>query len=42
MGKHLSIDDTAFTNGELYTTMTNKKGKKRALVAMVKENRECY
>ena len=38
MGKHLSIDETAFTNGELYTIVTNKKakGKKGALVAMVK------
>ena len=38
MGKQLSIDETAFTNGELYTIVTNKKarGKKGALVAMVK------
>jgi len=37
MGKHLSIDQTAFSNGELYTIVTNKKakGKKGALVAMV-------
>jgi len=33
MGAYLSIDETAFTNGELYTIVTNKaaKGKKGAL-----------
>jgi transposase len=38
IGQYLSIDETAFTNGELYTIVTNKeaKGKKGALVAMVK------
>ena len=38
IGEYLSIDETAFTNGELYTIVTNKtaKGKKAALVAMVK------
>lgn len=38
MGEYLSIDETAFTNGELYTIVTNKKakGKKGALVAMIK------
>jgi transposase len=38
MGKRLSIDETAFTNGELYTILTNKsaKGKKRSVIAMVK------
>lgn len=38
MGAYLSIDETAFTNGELYTIVTNKaaKGKKGALIAMVK------
>jgi len=38
LGKHLSIDETALSNGELYTIVTNKKakGKKGALVAMVK------
>jgi len=38
MGKRLSIDETAFTNGELYTILTNKsaKGKKGSIVAMVK------
>lgn len=37
-GAHLSIDETALSNGELYTIVTNKgaKGKKGALVAMVK------
>uniref|UniRef100_UPI001E2B02FA ISAon1 family transposase n=1 Tax=Dyadobacter tibetensis TaxID=1211851 RepID=UPI001E2B02FA len=34
----MSIDETALSNGELYTIVTNKsaKGKKGALVAMVK------
>ena len=38
IGKHLSIDETALSNGELYTIVTNKKakGKKGAIVAMVK------
>lgn len=38
MGTHLSIDETALSNGDLYTIVTNKaaKGKKGALVAMVK------
>jgi transposase len=38
IGEYLSIDETAFTNGKLYTIVTNKaaKGKKGALVAMVK------
>jgi len=38
MGKRLSIDETAFTNGELYTILTNKssKGKKGSIIAMVK------
>lgn len=37
-GIHLSIDETALSNGELYTIVTNKaaKGKKGALVAMVR------
>lgn len=37
IGVHLSIDETALTNGELYTIVTNKagKGKKGALVAMI-------
>lgn len=37
LGYHLSIDETALSNGELYTIITNKaaKGKKGALVAMI-------
>ena len=38
IGSHLSLDETAFSNGDLYTILTNKqaKGKKGALVAMIK------
>ena len=38
LGQQLSLDETAFSNGELYTIVTNKdaKGKKGALVAMVR------
>jgi transposase len=38
IGSHLSLDETAFSNGDLYTILTNKKakGKKGAIVAMVK------
>ena len=37
-GTHLSIDETALSQGELYTIVTNKaaKGKKGSLVAMIK------
>lgn len=37
IGKRLSLDEVALTNGELYTVLTNKtaKGKQGALVAMV-------
>lgn len=37
IGSHLSIDETALTNGELYTVVTNKagKGRKGTLVAMI-------
>lgn len=37
IGTHLSIDETALSNGELYTVITNKagKGRKGALVAMI-------
>jgi transposase len=37
-GSSLSIDETALSNGELYTIVTNKaaKGQKGALVAMIK------
>ena len=35
--KHLSIDETSLSNGELYTILTNKSGKERkgTIVAMV-------
>ena len=38
LGSRLSLDETAFSNGDLYTILTNKKakGKKGAIVAMVK------
>lgn len=38
MGEYLSIDETALSNGELYTILTNKaaKGQKGSLVAMIK------
>ena len=38
LGGYLSLDETAFSNGELYTVLTNKdaQGKKGAIVAMVK------
>jgi len=38
IGAYLSIDETAFSNGDLYTIVTNKKakGKKGALIAMIK------
>lgn len=38
LGEHLSIDETSFSNGELYTIVTNKAGygRKGTLVAMVK------
>lgn len=38
IGPSLSIDETALSNGELYTIITNKeaKGGKRAIVAMLK------
>jgi transposase len=37
VGSHLSIDETALTNGELYTVVTNKagKGRKGTLVAII-------
>lgn len=43
VGTHLSIDEVAVTNGELYTVVTNKKshGKKNALVAMVEGTKSC-
>jgi transposase len=38
MGTHLSIDETALSNDELYTVVTNKsaKGRKGAIIAMIK------
>jgi transposase len=38
MGTHLSIDETALSNDELYTVITNKtaKGQKGAIVAMIR------
>ncbi|MGZ3850273.1 MAG: ISAon1 family transposase, partial [Flavisolibacter sp.] len=38
LSHHLSIDETALSNGELYTIVTNKeaKGRKGSIVAMVK------
>lgn len=38
IGKRISIDEVSLSNGELYTIITNKdkKGKKGAIVAMVK------
>ena len=41
IGPNLSIDETALTNGELYTIITNKvaKGRKGALVAMIQGTR---
>lgn len=37
LGEYLSIDETALSNGELYTIITNKKakGRKGALIAMI-------
>ena len=38
IGLRLSLDETAFSNGDLYTIITNKdaKGKKNAIIAMIK------
>lgn len=38
IGAKLSIDETALSNGELYTIVTNKgaKGRKKAIVAMIR------
>jgi transposase len=38
LGKHLSLDETSLSNGELYTILTNKNGhgKKGSIVAIVK------
>jgi len=44
MGIHLSIDETALSQGELYTIVTNKaaKGKKGSLVALIKGTESKY
>lgn len=41
LGTHLSLDETALSQGELYTVITNKavKGRKGALVPMIKGTR---
>lgn len=41
IGENLSIDETALSNGELYTILTNKagKGKKGSLIAMIEGTR---
>ena len=38
IGSHLSLDETAFSNGDLYTILTSKeaKGRKGTIIAMVK------
>jgi len=36
MGQHLSLNETVFSNGDLYTILTNAKGKKGALITMIK------
>lgn len=44
IGPQLSIDETAFSSGELYTIVTNKsaKGRKGSLVAMIKGTQSDY
>lgn len=44
MGTHLSIDETALSQGELYTIVTNKagKGKKGSLIALIKGTDSVY
>ena len=41
LGSYLSLDETAFSNGDLYTILTNKKskGKKGAIISIVKETK---
>ena len=38
IGLRLSLDETAFSNGDLYNIITNKepKGKKSTIIAMIK------
>ncbi|MGL1889684.1 MAG: transposase [Reichenbachiella sp.] len=44
MGTHLSIDETALSQGELYTIVTNKAGKgmKGSLIALIKGTNSEY
>ena len=44
IGPYLSIDETAFSSGELYTIVTNKaaKGRKGSIVAMIKGTQADY
>jgi transposase len=44
LGEYISIDETSLSQGELYTVVTNKdaKGKKGALVAMIKGTESSY
>ncbi|WP_252191095.1 transposase [Polaribacter sp. Q13] len=41
IGNYLSIDETAFSNGDLYSIITNKNanGKKGTLLAMIKDTK---
>jgi transposase len=42
LGSYLSLDETAFSNGDLYTIPTNKKSKRKkgAIIAMVKGTKD--
>ena len=44
IGQYISIDETALSQGELYTVITNKaaKGRKGALIAMIKGTNSDY
>jgi hypothetical protein len=41
IGARLSLDDTSLSQGELYTSLTNKesKGKKRSVIACIKRTK---
>lgn len=43
LGENLSLDETALSNGELYTILTNKaaKGRKNSIVAMLHSSHKC-
>ena len=43
IGKHLSLDETSLSKGELYTYLTNKEGKEKkgALVACIRGTKSC-